>query len=207
MAKAKAFNLPPINIKSCIVNEVTFALLDHPIRELSAMTLGVVGYGELGRAVARMAERFGMQVVVSRRAGSDVDERKGRIEFERLLRVSAVVSLHCPLNEATRGLISENELRQMRPGAILINTARGGLIDSDALVAALPSGEIAAAAVDVLAEEPPVNGDPLLTYRGDNLILTPHIAWATREARQNAIEELARNVAAFQQGRERCRIA
>ncbi len=104
------------------------------------------------------------------------------------------ISLHCPLTDETRGLIGERELELMKPNAILVNTARGGLVDSAALVAALSNGIIAAAAIDVLSQEPPADGDPLLEYKGDNLIVTPHIAWATVEARQNAIDEVAKNV-------------
>ncbi len=183
----------------------TFALLDYPIRELSAMTLGIVGFGELGQNVARMAETFGMQVVIAQRPGGE--PVAGRLSFEELLKVSDVVSLHCPLTESTRGLMSHDAFRLMRKDAILINTARGALVDSEALVEALETDQIGGAAVDVLSEEPPVSGDPLLDYRGDRLVLTPHIAWATREARQKAIEELALNVAAYQEGRARCRLA
>ena len=184
----------------------TFALIDYPIRELSSMTLGVVGFGELGSNVARTAEQFGMQVVVARRIGTQARAGDGRVPIEQLLKVADVVSLHCPLNDATRGMMSADAFRLMRNDAILINTARGALVESAALVAALKSGEIAGAAIDVLAEEPPVNGDPLLDYRGDNLVLTPHIAWATRKARQRAVDELSRNIVAFQEGRERCRL-
>lgn len=183
-----------------------FSLLSHPLRELSSMTIGIVGYGELGAAVARAAGQFGMQVLVSRRAGRDQDTRSGRIPFEQLLGLSDVVSLHCPLTDATRGLFTADTFRLMKDDSILINTARGGLVDSDALVAALRCGDIAAAAIDVLAEEPPRGGDPLLEYRGDNLLVTPHIAWASREARQQAVIELAANVRAFRDGDSRCRI-
>lgn len=185
----------------------TFSLIEYPIRELSGMTLGIVGFGELGGSVAKIAERFGVQVVVAQRVGGSGPATHGRLPFEQLLRISDVVSLHCPLTDATRGLMSGEAFRLMRDDAVLINTARGALVDSQALVAALESGEIAGAAIDVLAEEPPVNGDPLLSYRGDNLLLTPHIAWATRESRQRAVDELARNVSAFLEGSERCRLA
>jgi glycerate dehydrogenase len=117
-----------------------------------------------------------------------------------------VISLHCPLTDATRNLFGKPEFKAMKRSAILVNTARGGLVDSRALVDALAKGEIAAAAVDVLPDEPPVDGDPLLDYRGDNLIVTPHIAWATDEARQNAIDELAANTRAFLEGIERNRV-
>ncbi len=182
-----------------------FCMLGYPIRELSAMTIGIVGYGELGKGVARIAKAFGMQVIVSRRPGSH-DTGDDRVDFRELLKSADVVSLHCPLTDDTRGLIGASELALMKPDAILINTARGGLVDSSALTMALTNGQIAAAAIDVLATEPPVDGDPLLDYSGDNLIVTPHIAWATVEARQNAIDEVAANARAFLQGNARNRV-
>jgi glycerate dehydrogenase len=182
-----------------------FCMLHYPVRELSTMTLGIVGYGALGQGVARIAREFGMQVIVAARPGSDSvpDDRVG---FDELLARSDVISLHCPLNDTTRRLFGAREFRAMKDSALFINTARGGLVDSQALADALASGEIAAAAIDVLPQEPPVDGDPLLDYRGDNLVLTPHIAWATAEARQNAIDELAANTRAFLQGLERNRV-
>ena len=177
----------------------SFCPLGHPVRELSAMTLGIVGYGELGRNVARVAETFGMRVLIARRPGStDIDG--DRVSFEKLLETSDVISLHCPLNDATRGLFGSDAFGRMKNDALLINTARGSLVDSAALATALRDGEIAAAAVDVLPQEPPVDGDPLLDYPDDNLILTPHIAWATNEARQNAINQLAASTQAFSKG-------
>jgi glycerate dehydrogenase len=182
-----------------------FCPLLHPVRELSAMTLGIVGYGDLGRGVARIAREFGMRVLVSARAGSNVVD-EGRVSFEQLLAESDAISLHCPLNDATRNLFDAHAFRRMKHDAVLINTARGGLVDSAALVHALEKGDIGASAIDVLPEEPPVNGDPLLEYEGSNLIVTPHIAWATDEARQNAIDELAANTRAFVDGQERNRV-
>ena len=187
-------------------NAQEFCMLDHPIRELSAMTMGIVGYGELGRGVVTTARHFGMSVLIARRRGADVRSDDGRTDFDDLLVRSDVISLHCPLTDATRNLFGAGEFRKVKSDAILINTARGALIDSAALVDALTSAQIAAAAIDVLPQEPPVTGNPLLDYSGDNLILTPHIAWATREARQNAINELAANVRAFLDGEIRCRI-
>ena len=182
-----------------------FCLLSHPVRELSSMTMGIVGYGELGQGVARIARAFNMDVIVSARPGSDpVDE--GRVAFTELLERSDVISLHCPLNDKTRDLFDADAFAKMKTGAILINTARGALVDSGALVDALQSGQLAGAAIDVLAKEPPSDGDPLLDYDGENLIVTPHIAWATDDARQNAIDELAANVAAFLQGESRNRV-
>ncbi len=182
-----------------------FCFLTHPISELSEMTLGIVGYGELGQGVARIAKAFGMNVVVAARPGS-VGVCDGRVSFDELLEHSDVISLHCPLTDATRGLFGADEFRRMKKSAILINTARGALIDSAALAEALGTGEIRAAAIDVLPHEPPVDGDPLLEYRGDNLIVTPHIAWGTRRARQNAIDELTANIAAWLNGERRCRV-
>ncbi|MGI9247840.1 MAG: D-2-hydroxyacid dehydrogenase [Woeseiaceae bacterium] len=182
-----------------------FCLITHPIRELSAMTLGIVGYGELGKGVATVGATFGMDVIVSARPGTN-EASDDRVSFEELLARSDVISLHCPLNDNTHKLFGSAEFLKMKNDAILINTARGGLIDSAALAEALRTGQIAAAAVDVLPEEPPVQGDPLLDYDGDNLIVTPHIAWASNEARQAAIDELTANVAAFFEGRERNRV-
>ncbi len=182
-----------------------FCMLHYPVRELSAMTLGIVGYGALGQGVARIAREFGMQVLVAARPGSE-SVPDDRVDFDELLAESDVISLHCPLNDQTRRLFGDPEFRAMKDSAILINTARGGLVDSQALADALAHGEIAAAAIDVLPKEPPVDGDPLLDYRGDNLILTPHIAWATDEARQNAIDELAANTRAFLDGVDRNRV-
>ena len=183
-----------------------FCLLDYPIRELSGMTLGIVGWGELGKGVARVAELFGMEVLIARRRGAREVAGDGRVDFDRLLSIADIITLHCPLNDDTRNMFGHDEFLAMKPEAILINTARGGLVDSAALVHALDSGAIGAAAIDVLPQEPPVAGDPLLEYRGNNLVVTPHIAWATRESRQRAINELGANVQSFLGGRRRNRV-
>lgn len=182
-----------------------FCLITHPIDQLSTMTLGIVGYGALGQGVARAAETFGMRVIVAARPGS-TRIPDDRVSFDELLAKSDVISLHCPLNDSTRGLFGAREFRKMKNTAILINTARGALVDTLALAEALRAGEIRAAAIDVLPKEPPVAGDPLLDYEGDNLIITPHIAWGTLSARQNAIDELTANIAAFLEGRARNRV-
>jgi glycerate dehydrogenase len=182
-----------------------FCMLTYPVRELSSMTMGIVGFGELGRCVARKAREFDMEVIVSARPGSD-SVPDDRVTFDDLLERSDVVSLHCPPTAATQGLIGVEALRRMKSSAILINTARGALIDSAALANALRDGDIAAAAIDVVPEEPPINGNPLLDYSGDNLVVTPHIAWSTDRARQDSIMELAANVAAFLKGEERNRV-
>lgn len=176
-----------------------FCLLTHPIRDLNASTLGIIGYGALGRAVERLARAFGMRVHVSEHKGARA-VREGRVGFEEVLRTSDVVSLHCPLNEETRGLIGGAEFQMMKRDALLINTARGGLVDEEALVAALRSGLIAGAGFDVLTSEPPRGGNPLLELNQPNFILTPHIAWASREAMQALADQLIANIEAFIEG-------
>ena len=182
-----------------------FCLMTHPISELAGKTLGLVGLGALGNGVAKLAAAFNMSVLVAARPGSG-DVPEGRVPMDELLAHSDVISLHCPLNETTLGLFGAPEFAAMKKTAIFVNTARGGLVDSQALADALRSGEIAAAAIDVLPQEPPVNGDPLLDYEGGNLMITPHIAWGTLEARQRAVDELTANIAAFLNGKERNRV-
>jgi glycerate dehydrogenase len=177
-------------------------LLAHPIGELRGKTLGIIGHGALGEGVAVLARALGMQVLVAARKGESTVPA-GRTLFNEVLDRADVVSLHCPLTTATKNLCAADGFARMKAGAFFINTARGGLVDSRALAAALSSGEIAGAAVDVLPSEPPVDGDPLLDYTGANLIVTPHIAWASDEARQNAIDELAANTRAFLAGDKR----
>ena len=182
-----------------------FCMLTYPIRELSAMTMGIVGYGELGKGVADIARAFNMELIVAARPG-DEEVPDDRVSMSELLQRADVISLHCHLNDVTRNLFAAPEFKAMKKTAFLINTARGGLVDSQALVAALRDGEIAAAAVDVLPKEPPTDGDPLLDYEGANLMVTPHIAWGTLTARQGAIDELTANIAAFLDGKKRCRV-
>jgi glycerate dehydrogenase len=179
--------------------------LRHPIRELNGRTFGVVGWGELGKGAAHVAEAFGMRVVIARRRGGG-DTGQDRVELDALLAMSDIVSLHCPLNDTTRGLIGARELALMKPDALLINTARGALIDGLALAAALKAGRLGGAGIDVLPQEPPVHGEPLLDGEIPNLLVTPHIAWAAREARQRCIEEMAANIRDFQSGGRRGRV-
>jgi glycerate dehydrogenase len=181
-----------------------FDYFTHPIRELTGRTFGVVGWGELGRAAAGAAEAFGMRVVIANRPGGA--HEAGRLDLDQVLAMSDVVSLHCPLNEATRGLIGTRELALMKPDALLINTARGGLIDSQALADALKAHRLGGAGIDVLPQEPPVDGDPLLDPDIPNLLLTPHVAWAAREARQRCLDEIAANVRDFLMGGRRGRV-
>ncbi|QQS55944.1 MAG: 2-hydroxyacid dehydrogenase [Candidatus Competibacteraceae bacterium] len=177
-----------------------FCLLDFPIRELAGKTLGIVGHGELGRGVARVAEAFGMRVLIAQRPGVVEEEQEGRVPLPLLLPQVDVLSLHCPLTPETRGLIGAWELALMRRDAILINTARGGLVDEALLADALRQGALGGAGVDVLSLEPPVAGNPLLAPDIPNLIVTPHCAWGSRESRQRLVGQLAENIAGFLSG-------
>ncbi len=176
----------------------TFSLLDYQIWELAGKCIGIIGYGSLGQAVARVAKAFGMNVLIAARTGQDA--RAGRVPLHDLLPRADVVSVHCPLTEQTTGLIGAYELGLMQRHALLINTARGGIVDEAALAEALRTHRIGGAGVDVLTVEPPVNGNALLTADLPNLIVTPHIAWASREARQRLIDEVAKNIVMFFRG-------
>jgi glycerate dehydrogenase len=174
-----------------------FCVFDEPIDELAGKTLGIVGYGELGRAVAGIAEAFGMRVLLCQRPGTG--PTPGRWPLERLLPVVDVLSLHCPLTDSTRHLIGAAEFALMKSGALLINTARGGIVDESALLDALRSGRLAGAALDVLAEEPPPTDHALIRAALPNLIVTPHVAWASRPARQRLLDVTTANIRAFLQ--------
>jgi len=176
-----------------------FCLLDHPIADLKGSTLGVVGFGTLGRSMAQLGRAIGMEVIVAERKDAPA-VRADRVSFADVLRVSDVISLHCPLTEETKDLIGAEELQQMKPGAILINTARGGLIDDHALLDALQSGRLAGAGIDVLRNEPPREGNPLLDLDLPNLIVTPHNAWASRQAMQTLADQLIDNLEGFVAG-------
>ena len=186
-------------------NSPQFTVLEFRIREFAGRTLGVVGYGELGSAVGRVAEAFGMEVLIASLPGRPGGV--GRVALDELLPRVDVLSLHCPLTPETRGLVGARELDLLRPEALLINTARGALVDGGALAAALRAGRLAGAGIDVLPEEPPVHGDPLLADDIPNLIVTPHVAWAAMEARQRAVDEVAANIASFLAGGRRGRVA
>jgi len=176
-----------------------FCLLDFPIRELGGLTLGVIGYGELGQAVAEVAEKaFGMNILIAQRPGGSA--RPVRLPLEELLNQVDVLSLHCPLTEQTRNLIGERELGLMKTDALLINTARGGIVDESALATALRAGRLGGAGIDVLATEPPGADSPLLAGDIPNLVVTPHVAWASRESRQRLTDQLAENIRAFLAG-------
>lgn len=175
-----------------------FCLLDYPVRELHDMTLGIIGYGELGKGVERIAEAFGMRVMISQRPGGEPVQ--GRHALDEVLRKADVLSLHLPLLDNTLNLIDERALGLMKPTALLINTARGAVVDNVALADALRRGEIGGAALDVLDVEPPPLDHPLLADDIPNLIVTPHTAWAGRQARQNAVNQTLANIRAFLSG-------
>ncbi len=183
-----------------------FCLFDYPIRELAGLTLGIVGFGTLGRAVARLAEAFGMSIAIARRPGTGISADPQRLPLPALLDIADVLTLHCPLTPATRHLIGAAQLEQMKPDALLINTARGALVDSAALAAALRNGLIAGAGIDVLSQEPPVDGDPLLAPDLPNLIITPHTAWAALESRQRGMDQVTENIASFLAGQRLRRV-
>ena len=176
-----------------------FCLHTREIRDLHGAALGLVGYGTLGRGVERLALAFGMEVLVSERRGAG-RVREGRTPFEGVLRGSDVLSLHVPLNEETRGMLGRRELSLMKPSAILINCARGGVVDEAALAEALREGRIAGAGVDVLSTEPPGDDNPLLDPSLPNLIVTPHVAWAGRRAQQTLADQLIDNIEDFVNG-------
>ena len=172
------------------------------ITELAGKTLGIVGYGELGKAVARLAQALSMKVLISQRPGtSSIDAE--RVVLEQLLIESDIVSLHCPLTTDTHHLMNAHAFDLMPPHSVLINTARGELINEKDLIEALTKNKIAGAAIDVLSQEPPVSDHKLLNLQLPNLIITPHVAWASVEARQRMVHELAENIRYFLQGRSR----
>lgn len=178
-----------------------FCLLDFPIVELEGKTLGLLGHGELGGAVARLAEAFGMRVLMGQLPGRPA--RNDRLGLEELLPQVDALTLHCPLNDNTRNMIGAAQLALLKPGAFVVNTARGGLIDEQALADALRAGHLGGAATDVLTVEPPVNGNPLLAADIPRLIITPHSAWGAVEARQRIVGQLAENARAFLAGAPR----
>lgn len=181
-----------------------FSLLHYPVHELAGKTLGIIGYGELGQSVARVAECLGMKILIAQRDAGD--QRNGRMPLHDLLQQVDVLSIHCPLTDETRNLIGERELKLMKSTALIINTARGGIINEPALLQALENKLIAGAALDVLSVEPPPADHILLQYKQPNLIVTPHVAWASRESRQRCLNEIAMNIAAFKRGEMRNRV-
>ena len=176
-----------------------FCPLDFSIEELSGKILGIIGYGELGHAVAQVAQAFGMQVLIAEHKGKP--PRSGRMEFDGVLQQADFITLHCPFSPETHHLISRREFELMKPSAYLINTARGGLINEIDLLRSLSNEQIAGAAIDVIQGEPPVKDNLILREMPPNLIVTPHIAWASRESRQRLLDQLAGNIENFLQNK------
>ncbi len=174
--------------------------------EIKGKVLGIIGYGTIGRRVAQIANVFGMKVLIALIPGRkySANEKKGRVSLAQLLKQSDFVSLHAPLTPLTEKIINQRTLRQMKKSAFLINMARGGLVDERALYQALKTGKIAGAGSDVLSQEPPPKNHILLN--APNLLLTPHISWASIEARKRLIHEMAENIRAFQTGKRRSRV-
>ncbi|WP_404341054.1 D-2-hydroxyacid dehydrogenase [Pseudoalteromonas mariniglutinosa] len=181
-----------------------FCRLDYSISEISGKTLAIIGYGSLGKAVAEVARAFGAKVIISERKG--LTPRADRYDFAEVIRSADIISVHCPLNEETRDLIAAAELAMMKPSAIIINTARGGIINEADLSDALTRQQIAGAGIDVLSQEPAQPSNPLACYKGDNLLLTPHIAWASKESIARLVNEIALNINAFKQNKIRNRL-
>jgi len=181
-----------------------FCRLDYSFNEIAGKTLAIVGYGSLGKAVADVARAFGANVIISERKGQT--PREGRVSFNDALTTADIISVHCPLTDETRNQIAAAELSMMKPSAIIINTARGGIINEADLADALANNIIAGAGVDVLSKEPAEQENPLALYKGANLLLTPHIAWASQESIVRLVNEIALNIQAFNQGETRNRL-
>ena len=186
-----------------------FCLFDHPIRDLHGATLGLIGSGTLGNGVARLAEAFGMRVLRADRKGAAV-VRPGYTAFADVLATADAISLHCPLTAETQNLIGEAELKAMKPSALLINTARGSIVDEAVLMRALKEGWIGGAGFDVLTTEPPPADHPMLDpalLALPNFLLTPHVAWSSRPAMQTLADQLIDNIEAFVAGAPKNRVA
>ncbi len=182
-----------------------FCLFDHEMHDLHGSTLGLIGPGNVGAGVERLARAFGMEVLIAEHKGAET-VRPGRVSFDEALARADQISLHTPLTEATRGLIGAREFGLMKKNAVLINTARGGVVDEAALVSSLKTRRIAGAGFDVLSVEPPTEGNPLLELDLPNFLLTPHVAWSSREAMQALADQLLDNIEAFVRGEERNRV-
>ena len=183
-----------------------FCFFDHPITDLHGKRLGIIGKGTLGQALGQRASAIGMEVYYAQsQVGSPGDD--DRLPLDALLQSSDVISLHCPLTPYTRHLIGERELTLMKPGALLINVGRGGLVDEQALLEALGNGRLGGAGFDVASVEPPPPDHPLMqALRYPNFILTPHVAWASEESMQRLADQLIDNINAFSLGRRQHRL-
>lgn len=179
-----------------------FGLLDHKVDELAGKTLGLIGRGAIGQGVANIATAFGMRVLWAQSLVSNVSDEPNRVPLAQLAQQADIISLHCPLSEQSHHVIDATFLAQMKPEAFLINVSRGGLVNEDDLLQALQQGQIAAAALDVLEQEPPKTCHPLIAYQAQhaNLLITPHSAWSSVAARQRLLDQVVTILAAWQQG-------
>lgn len=181
-----------------------FSHFSVKFHELAGKTWGVIGLGEIGRGVAEAAKLFGCRIIYYSTSGKNSNPNYQQVGFETLLREADIISIHAPLNDATKNLIGETELQKMKKEAVLLNLGRGPIIDEQALAKALKEDWIAAAGLDVLSVEPMLENNPLKEIKDSSkLIITPHIAWATVEARQRVTNEVYQNIVAFQNGEER----
>ena len=178
-----------------------FCFLDYRIDELAGQTLGIIGYGDLGRKVEQIARAFDMNVLIADHKGLDETQvREGRVTFDRVIEEADVITLHCPLTDKTKDLITMDEMRVMDDNAIIINTARGGIVNEADLAQALRDGVIGGAGVDVLSKEPPSEGNPLLDPTIPNLVMSPHTAWASLQARQRMFDQIVDVINAYRAG-------
>lgn len=184
-------------------NSPHFCHFGSPMHDVNGKTLAIFGKGGIGQAFAKRAEAFGMNVIFAEHKQAQ-QCREGYIPFQQAIETADVLSLHCPLNDETFNMIDEKELQAMKPGAVLINVGRGGLVNEFSLVAALKYGQLGGAGIDVLTEEPPKNGNPLLSTRLPHLIITPHMAWGSQEAMTRLFNILCQNINAFVAGKPEC---
>lgn len=186
----------------------SFTLLTRQCVELAGKTIGIVGYGQIGRAVEKAARGFAMNVIVHDAYCANIPDGVEFVSMKELLRRADVITLHCPLTPETKNIIDADAISLMKPTAIVVNAARGGIVDEAALIAALKEKRIAGAATDVLTREPPPHDHPMLVAARelDNLVITPHVAWSAVEARQRLLDEIVGNIVAFESGGERNRV-
>lgn len=185
-------------------NQDRFSNFDRPFGEFEGKTWGIVGMGNIGRGVAKVAQALGCKVIFYSASGKSSCTEYERVEFDELLAQSDILSLHCPLSDRTRGLINKDAFAKMKKTAVLVNVARGPVVDTQALYEALTEGQIAAAGLDVLEKEPITKDNPLGKIKDSTkLIITPHMAWASTEARERLVDEVSKNIQAFLDGEER----
>lgn len=179
-------------------NSNTFCYFDHPITDVKGSTIGIIGKGNLGSEVGRLAQLVGMNVLYAEHRDAKTI-REGYTKFEDVLAQSDIITLHCPLTDETNNIINESTINMMKPGVMLINTGRGALIDSEAVIKALESGKIGSAAIDVMIKEPPEKGNVIMeaAKRLPNLIVTPHVAWSSDSAVETLVNKVKQNIEDF----------